>query len=196
MNTQGQRQFKWVPCPITKPIIWLRSYSIQQRYTKTKTNTEIWCHTLHTSAPCPPPHNLAALIQHRRGPRCLGLAYSHFLTLSPGRQGSTSCSILPSRMEEYGVVWENMMNTENKENMEKMESVNQMTKNTLLMIPKTIFFNQNTLFVKKITRNTLFYSIKHARRNDPGSPRNGRTSSKMWSPVTRTPHRLCNILIS
>merc|ERR1712013_88487 len=132
MNTQGQRQIqihtmsnranKWVPCPITKPIIWLRSYSIQQRYTKTKTNTntEIWCHILHTSAPCPPPHNLAALIQHRRGPRCLGPAQSHFLTLSLGTQGSTSCSILPSRMEEYGVVWENMMNTENKENMETM----------------------------------------------------------------------------
>ena len=50
------------------------------------------------------------------------------------------------------------MNTENKENMEKMESVNQMNKNTLLMIPKTISLNQNILFVKKITQNTLFYT--------------------------------------
>ena len=72
------------------------------RYTKTNkdTNTEIRCHILHTSAPCPPPHNLAALIQHRRGPRCLGLAHSHFLTLSPGR----APQVVPSCQPE----WENM----------------------------------------------------------------------------------------
>ena len=122
------------------------------RYTNTNTNTniEIRCHIQHTSAPCPPPHNLAALIQHRRGPRCLGPAQSHFLTLSTGRQGSTSCSILPTRMGEHWVIWENM---------EKMESVNQLTKNTLNMIQNAKFFNRNTLFVKKITQNTLFYGI-------------------------------------
>ena len=72
------------------------------RYTKTNTNAniEIRCHILHTSAPCPPPHNLAALIQHRRGPRCLGLAQSHFLTLSPGR----APQVVPSCQPE----WENM----------------------------------------------------------------------------------------
>ena len=48
-------------------------------------------------------------------------------------QGSKSCSILPSRMGEHGVSWENMGNMENMENMgnmgnmEKMEKINQMT---------------------------------------------------------------------
>ena len=36
-------------------------------------------------------------------------------------QGSTNCSILPSRMGKHGVSWENM------ENIENMEKINQMT---------------------------------------------------------------------
>ena len=36
-------------------------------------------------------------------------------------QGSKNCSILPSRMGEHGVSWENT------ENMEKIENINQMT---------------------------------------------------------------------
>ena len=42
-------------------------------------------------------------------------------------QGSTNCSILPSRMGKHGVSWENMENMENIENMEKMENINQIT---------------------------------------------------------------------
>ena len=46
-------------------------------------------------------------------------------------QGSTNCSILPSRMGKHGVSWENM------DNMEKMENINQ--------IPKTLYVRFKTL---------------------------------------------------
>ena len=38
--------------------------------------------------------------------------------------GSTSRSILTSRMGEHGVIWENVENMENTENMEKIENIN------------------------------------------------------------------------
>ena len=46
---------------------------------------------------------------------------------SISKQGSTNCSMLPSRMGEHGVSWEIMENKEIVENMEKMENINQMT---------------------------------------------------------------------
>ena len=67
----------------------------------------------------------------------------------PCRQGSTSCSILPSRMREHGVCWENMGNQENTENM---ENINKMTLNTLIVI-------QNALIVNQMTQNIQFYGI-------------------------------------
>ena len=45
-----------------------------------------------------------------------------------------------------------------------MECVNQMTKNSTYD-SQYFFFNQNTLFVKKITQNTLFYGIYTCKEN-------------------------------
>ena len=45
-----------------------------------------------------------------------------------------------------------------------MECVNQMTKNSTYD-SQYFFFNQNTLFVKKITQNTLFYGIYTRKEN-------------------------------
>ena len=57
--------------------------------------------------------------------------------------GSTSYSILPSRMGDHGVCWEKT------ENMEKMENINQMT---LFMIQNKLFVTQTTLFGNQMTQ--------------------------------------------
>ena len=94
-------------------------------------------------------------------------------------QGSTNCSILPSRMGEHGVSLENMENIENGENMEKMENINQMTWNTLLIIQNILFVTQNTFFGNQMTQNTLYYSFY----GDSRINRN-RRARRTWSRVT------------
>ena len=66
----------------------------------------------------------------------------------PTLQGCANCSILPSRMREHGVSWENrknMENNENTENMKKIENINQMT-HTLFMIQNTQLMIQGDFF--------------------------------------------------
>ena len=48
---------------------------------------------------------------------------------------------------------------ENPEKMENMEYIDQMTKNTLFMVKKSLFVTQNALFVNQMTKKLLFYGI-------------------------------------
>ena len=104
-------------------------------------------------------------------------------------------------MREYGVSWENMENIERAENMEKMENINQITQNTLFMIQnicdlKHSFWqsdDSNTLFCGFYvdSRKIITYALGE---HDPGSPKNGRTSSEVPAPCLyfSSVSKLCN----
>ena len=75
-------------------------------------------------------------------------------TTEPVLQGSTNCSILPSRIGEHGVSWETWRTWRTQRTWKRW-----MTQNTLFMIKNSLSVTQNTLFGNEITQNTLFYGL-------------------------------------
>ena len=82
-------------------------------------------------------------------------------TTEPLLQGSTNCSILPSRIGEHEVSWETWRTWRTQRTWKRW-----MTQNTLFMIKNSLSVTQNTPFGNEITQNTLFYGLYVDDHND------------------------------